>query len=81
MWLSFASERHPMLSPHQAKSLRKLRQRGLDWEPSTALRISRNTLDTLVTLVFLEEKRLGAPHDRLLRLTERGRRAADGVRY
>jgi hypothetical protein len=46
------------------------------------LRVSQNTWDSLVTLGFVEEKREGeAANQRFLRLTEKGRRAADGGRY
>ena len=45
-------------------------------------RVSQQTWDTLITLGYLEERREGdAANQRLLRLTEKGRRAADGHRY
>ena len=64
------------------RSLRRLRERGKDWTPATLPRVSQNIWDSLVTLGFVEEKREGqAANQRLLRLTEKGRRAADGSRY
>ena len=53
-----------------------------DWTPATLHRVSQRTWDTLITLGYVEERREGdAANQRLLRLTEKGRRAADGQRY
>ena len=57
------------------------RTSGMDWTPAASLvpRVSQTTWDTLVTLGYVEERRDGeAANQRLLRLTEKGRRAADG---
>ena len=71
-----------MLNDHQLRSLRKLRDRGLDWVPATLPRISQETWDRLLALGFVEERRDGkAANQRFLRLTDKGRRAADGSRY
>ena len=54
----------------------------MDWTPATLPRVSQNTWDSLVTLGFVEERLDGEASDqRLLRLTEKRRRAADGSRY
>ena len=56
----------------------------MDWTSAERLvsRVSQQTCDTLITLGYLEERREGdAANQRLLRLTEKGRRAADGQRY
>jgi len=56
----------------------------MDWTPAASLvpRVSQTTWDTLVTLGYVEERLDGDASDqRLLRLTEKGRRAADGSRY
>jgi hypothetical protein len=67
-----------VLSDHQKRSLRKLRERGKDWTPATLPRVSQNTWDSLVTLGYLEERREGdAANQRLIRLTEKGRRVVD----
>jgi len=59
-----------------------LRTSGAGWTPATLHRISQKTWDTLVTLGYVEERRDGEAADqRLIRLTEKGRRAADGSRY
>jgi hypothetical protein len=58
-----------------------LRERGIDWTPATLLRVSQETWSTLVTLGYVEERREGEAADqRLVRLTEKGSRAADGHR-
>ena len=70
-----------MLRWHHVRTLKKLRAAGLDWIPALP-RVSQNTRDSLVTLGFVEEQREGqAANQRFLRLTEKGRRAADGGRY
>ena len=52
------------------------------WTPVTLHRVSQQTWDTLITLGYVEERREGdAANQRLLRLTEKGSRAADGHRY
>ena len=66
-----------MLTRHQARSLRKLRALGSNWEPANLPRISQQTWDTLITLGFVEERRDGPSSQRSLRLTEKGRRAAN----
>ena len=53
---------------------------SLDWIPALP-RVSQETWDGLVTLGFVEVKREGEANQRFLRLTEKGRRAADGGRY
>ena len=70
-----------MLTRHQARSLRKLRELGSNWEPANLPRISQQTWDTLITLGFVEERRDGPSSQRSLRLTEKGRRAANDGRY
>jgi hypothetical protein len=53
----------------------------MDWTPATLLRVSQETWSTLVTLGYVEERREGEAADqRLVRLTEKGSRAADGHR-
>jgi len=50
----------------------------MDWTRATLHRVSQQTWDTLVTLGYVEERREGdAANQRLLRLTEKGRHAAD----
>ena len=51
----------------------------MDWTPATLPRVSQETWSTLVTLGYVEERRDGEDR-RFLRLTEKGRRAADGGR-
>jgi hypothetical protein len=71
-----------MLNGYQMRTLRKLRGSGKDWTPATLPTVSQTTWDTLVTLGYVEERREGeTANQRLLRLTEKGRRVADGSRY
>jgi hypothetical protein len=64
------------------RSLRRLRASGADWTPATLHRVSQRTWDTLITLGYVEERPGGdVANQRFLRLTEKGRRAADGHRY
>ena len=54
----------------------------MDWTPASSLRVSQTTWDTLVTLGYVEERSEGEAADqRFIRLTEKGRPAADGSRY
>jgi hypothetical protein len=46
-----------VLNDHKTRSLRKLRDGGMDWTPATLPRISQSTWDTLVTLGYVEERR------------------------
>ena len=69
-----------MLTDHQRRTLRKLRESGIDLTPaSTVTRVSQNTWNSLAALGFIRVKR--DESQPLVRLTERGRRAADGERY
>jgi hypothetical protein len=71
-----------LLSWHQIKTLKKAGATGREWIPAHLLRVSQKTWDSLITLGFIEEKREGeTANQRFLRLTEKGRRAADGGRY
>jgi len=69
-----------MLTNHEARTLRKFRMRSLNWEPADLPGVGQNTWDRLVTLGFLEERR-NEEEGRLLRVTEKGLRAADQARY
>ena len=67
-----------VLNGHKIRTLRKLRERGMDWTPATLPRVAQDTWSTLVTLGYVEERREGEDRRRrFLRLTEKGRRAAD----
>jgi hypothetical protein len=50
----------------------------LDWSSATSQRVSPKTWDTLITLGYVEERRDGAANQRLIRLTEKGKRVAEG---
>jgi len=70
-----------VLNGYKIRTLKKLRDRGMDWTPATLPKVSQETWNTLVTLGYVEERHEGdAANQRLLRLTEKGRRAADGSR-
>jgi len=80
--LRTAHRRLAVLTDHQTRSLKRLRASGMDWTPATLPRVSQETWSTLVTLGYVDERRNGeAANQRLLRLTEKGRRVADGSRY
>jgi hypothetical protein len=70
-----------MLTNHQARTLRKLRGRSLEWELGNLPGVGQATWDRLVTLGFLEERRDTLSSQRYIRLTDRGRRFAEGCRY
>jgi hypothetical protein len=62
-----------MLTPHQARCLRKFAGRAVGWERDDLVRGGK-TLDELVKLGYLEQKWVGGT--RWLRLTAKGERAA-----
>jgi DNA-binding PadR family transcriptional regulator len=50
----------------------------MDWTPATLPKVSQDTWDSLVTLGYLEERREGeAANQRVIRLTEKGKRVVD----
>jgi len=56
-------------------------QGGIDWTPAaTVTRTSQNTWDSLTTLGFVEMKRDDRSGQLLVRLTEKGKRVANGHR-
>jgi hypothetical protein len=68
-----------MLTPHQARCLRKFADRALGWERDDLVRGGK-TLDELVKLSYLEQKWVGGT--RWLRLTAKGqRRCRAAVRH
>jgi hypothetical protein len=64
-----------MLSPHQARTLRKFDRLGPDWGEAKISGVGNEAWNLLIALGFLEEK------PGVLRLTERGRRVVEGKRY
>jgi hypothetical protein len=66
-----------MVTPFQARSLKKFRRRAVGWErAANHPRIGEKTFDALVALGYLEEKLEGPTRqDRFLRITDKGHRA------
>jgi predicted transcriptional regulator with HTH domain len=70
-----------MLSPHQARTLRKLDAISGGWKQAKLAGVGDRTWGVLITLGFLEEKREQVSGFRFVRLTEKGRRLVDVGRY